>query len=473
MKHVQTLLSLTLGLTFVASCAPTPQTTTAESESQLVTFPGEEEIVSHIAQTSFPDRTLYFRTDTQSISTDFYLNRLQTLIDSCSLSGGGHVVVASGIYPLNGALHLRSNVDLHLDEGAQLLFSGRPDDFLPVVLTRWEGTELYGRSPMIYTYHAQNVAITGAGIIDAQAGLEFASWGPKEMPDVNRLRAMGEELTPVRERVFGAGTGLRPSCIQFLGCSRVLIEGITIKDSPFWTIHPVYCDNVIVRGVTIDSHFANNDGCDPESTSNVLIENCTFRTGDDAIAIKAGRDADGRAVGRPSERIVIRNCKFYSECNGLCIGSEMSGGVSDVYMHDIEIGTVKNALYFKSNRDRGGYIRHIRVRNIDIERTFGAILRFETNYFGYRGGQNRTLYEDFEISDVHAGSSDRYAFFMDGYEELPIRAITLTNFHVDSAAHAAYFRCTEDISLHDVTVHGDTLPLHPQNEVERVLLDTY
>jgi polygalacturonase len=435
-------------------------------------FPEAQTIIDGIAQTSFPERTLTLAPRAEGDTTSVRI-ALQALVDSCSQLGGGHVVVPAGDYLIDGSLWLRSHVDLHLAEGATLRFSGRPDDFLPVVLTRWEGTELYGRSPMIYAYQAMNVAITGSGTIDAQVGLEFGSWGPKEADDVNRLRAMGGDLTPVGERVFGAGTGLRPSCIQFWGCSRVLVEDVTIKDSPFWTIHPVYCDNVIVRGVTIDSHFPNNDGCDPESTTNVLIENCTFRTGDDAIAIKAGRDADGRRVGRPSGNIVIRNCKFYSECNGLCIGSEMSGGVANVYMHDIEIGTVKNAIYFKSNRDRGGYIRHVRVRDVTVQRTYGAILRFETNYFGYRGGQNNTIYEDFVIENVEAGSSDRYALFMDGYDEQPIRDITVRNFRVDSAANAAYFRCTQDVRLEDVTVAGEALPEQPENAPERVLLDTY
>lgn len=149
---------------------------------------------------------------------------------------------------------------------------------------------------MIYAKHATNIAITGQGTIDAQGGREFASWSQIEVSDRNRLRKMGEKLIPVTERIFGKGTILRPSCIQFMGCSRILVEGITIKNSPFWTIHPVYCDNVIVRSITIDSHYPNNDGCDPESTSNVLIEECIFRTGDDAIAIKAGRDADGREI---------------------------------------------------------------------------------------------------------------------------------------------------------------------------------
>ena len=429
-----------------------------------------EKIISNIAHTSFPDFTVNVSVPCDSLNA---LDILQKAIDSCSLNGGGSVVVEEGLYCLDGPLVLKSDVNLHLKEGAYLKFSGKSSDFLPVVHTRWEGTELYGHSPMIYAYHANNIAITGKGTIDAQGGIEFAKWAAIEAVDRDSLREMGDKLVPVRERVFGEGTVLRPSCIQPFGCSRILIEGITIKDSPFWTIHPVYCDNVIVRGVTIDSHFPNNDGCDPESTYNVLIENCTFRTGDDAIAIKAGRDTDGRDIGRASRNIVIRNCKFYSECNGLCIGSEMSGGVSDVYMSNIEIGTVKNALYFKSNKDRGGYIRNVYVDSIKIERTKGAILRFETNYFGYRGGNYEALYEDFIIKNVHAGISDNYAFYMDGNESKKIDDIHIENFHVGKAKYPYYFKNVNDVTLKDASVNGEAMPLHPVEAKEAVILDVY
>lgn len=315
-----------------------------------------DKVIENIARTSFADSI--FTVD-KITAANRDREFLQSTIDRCSKSGGGKVVVKKGEYFLDGNIVLKSDVNLHLEEGAELVFSGKADDFLPVVFTRWEGTELYGRSPMIYALHATNIGITGKGTINASAGKEFGMWEPKEAPDRDRLRDMGSNVTSVKDRVFGKGALLRPSCVQFVGCSRILIEDVTIKDSPFWTIHPVYCDNVIVRGVTIESYFPNNDGCDPESTTNVLIENCTFNTGDDAIAIKSGRDADGRSVGRPSKNIVIRNCLFNSQCNGLCIGSEMSGGVENVIMYNIEIKRVKNAIYFKSNRDRGGYIRDV------------------------------------------------------------------------------------------------------------------
>lgn len=218
-----------------------------------------EQIISNIARTSFPHKKIkVICPDSASNQKGHSRQLIQRAIDSCSLAGGGHVIISKGIYYLKGNLVLKSDVNLHLEKDAYLLFSGKADDFLPEVWTRWEGTELYGHSPMIYAKHATNIAITGQGTIDAQGGREFASWSQIEVSDRNRLRKMGEKLIPVTERIFGKGTILRPSCIQFMGCSRILVEGITIKNSPFWTIHPVYCDNVIVRSITIDSHYPNN-----------------------------------------------------------------------------------------------------------------------------------------------------------------------------------------------------------------------
>lgn len=455
------ILLISMAALFLTGCIQQPK-----AEKQLTP---QEQIIENIARTSFPDKVWKVQLD----ESGNMLQALQQAIDSCSYYGGGVVDVAPGKYALNGPLKLKSNVNLHLQEGAYLQFSGRSKDFLPVVLTRWEGTEMYGHSPMIYAYHATNIAITGKGTIDAQAGLEFATWGPKEANDRDRLREMGDKLTPVQERIFGEGTILRPSFVQFYGCSRILVEDVTLKDSPFWTIHPVFCDNVIVRGVTIDSHFPNNDGCDPESTSNVLIENCTFRTGDDAVAIKAGRDTDGRATGRPSENIVVRNCSFFSECNGLCIGSEMSGGASNVYMENVEIGTVKNAIYFKSNKDRGGYIRNVRVNNIKVERAKGAILRFETNYFGYRGGNYQTIYEDFRITNVVAKEADNYAVFMEGNDDQKINDIVIENFTVEKARQACHLLNTADVRFVNTLINGEKIEEEQPEDTSKVVLDVW
>lgn len=415
---------------------------------------------------------------------------LQGRIDSCSAAGGGKVIVEIGEYRLAGALEMKSGVELHLKSGAVLLFSGEPDDFLPVVLSRWEGTELYNRSSMVHADGQENFSITGepGSVIDANGG-RMARWGmpaedfeenvhgthgdTPEKADVERLRGYGDALTPVAERVFGKDSKLRPCAMEFRECRNIVLDGFTLKNSPFWCIHPLYCEDVTVRNVTIDSHFPNNDGCDPESSKRVLIENCTFMTGDDAIAIKSGRDADGRRIGRPSEDITIRNCKFYSKCNGLCIGSEMSGGVRNVTMTNIEIGDVKNALLFKSNLDRGGYIENVRIDSVTIGNVAGAVLRFETNYFGYRGGHFPARYQDFRISNVTAKSAEAYAIYFDGNEEEPIRDIAVRNFAVEKAAHAHYLYKTVRCSFENAVVNGKRLPKRIKEDTERKSCDVW
>lgn len=417
---------------------------------------------------------------------------LQSVIDLCSSQGGGVVTIPAGRYDMDGSLEMKSNVWLHLQDGATIVFTSDPDAYLPVVLSRWEGTEYYGRRPMIHAHNQHDIAITGEGTATINAnGRIMARWGKPggvddfeenthgthgdtpEKADVERLRSMGERLTPVEERVFGKGTSLRPCAIEFNSCERILIEGITLKDSPFWCIHPLYCEDVTVRNVTIDSHFPNNDGCDPESSRRVLIEGCTFLTGDDAVAIKSGRDADGRRVARPSEDIVIRNCRFYSKCNGLCIGSEMSGGVSNVYMSNIEIGDVKNALLFKSNLDRGGYISNVYVDSIRIASASGAVLRFETNYFGYRGGNFPAQYSNFRISNVTAGHADAYAIYYDGNKQRPITDIEVTNFHVAKAPHAHYLFHTQNCTFHNSSVNGKPLPVKPKQSKTKQQCDVW
>lgn len=456
----------------------------------------QDELVKTFEQVDIPKQTVKVfaepvALDNKSKVFGRDLQRLQTTIDSLSAAGGGKIIVTKGKYFLFGTLVMKDNIELNLEKDALLLFSGRARDFQDVVRTRWEGTDLMGRPAMIYANGAENIAITGKGVIDAQGGIEMARWGMKadteefeenthgthgetvEMPDVRMLRYMGDVNTPLTERVFGEGTFLRPCAIEFFSCNRVLLDGITLKNSPFWCIHPVYSSNVTVRNVTIDSHFPNNDGCDPESSRNVLIENCVFRTGDDAVAIKSGRDGDGRRVGRPSENIVIRHCQFFSECNGLCIGSEMSGGVRNVLMYDVEIGDVKNALLFKSNLDRGGYIRDVWVDDIVISTAKGAVLRFETNYFGYRGGNYPAQYERFHISNVKAGIADGYGIYYDGNQQCPIRDITVDNFHVKSATVPYYLYNTERCRFRHSSVSGLWLPEYPEESPTRQSCDVW
>ena len=254
---------------------------------------------------------------------------LQQAIDETSERGGGRVVVPAGTYYMAGPVVLKSYVDLHLEEGSRLLFSPNPEDY-PIVETRWEGTRLMNYSPLVYAYGQHDIAITGKGTIDGNPESEFHKWPSMQKADQVQLRLYGSEGVPVEQRVFGEGHYLRPSCIQINYCQRVLLEDYTVTNSPFWINHLNCSDHVQVNGINVDSMFANNDGVDVESSTYVVVENCTFHTGDDSVVVKSGRDYDGRVVARPSKYVVVRNNDMGGE-DGIALGSEMSGGIEWVF----------------------------------------------------------------------------------------------------------------------------------------------
>ncbi len=356
------------------------------------------------------------------------------LIVECSRNGGGVVRFPEGEYFVGGSIFLKSNVNLHFSEGAVVNFSSDPKDYLPVVLSVFEGTEIYNYSAPIYARNCNNIAVTGCGLLNGCAAEGFAEMRPQRSPQQDILRQMGIDGVPANERCWGEESVFPPGMMEFVSCNGILIEGISIIDAPFWTIHPIYCDNVTVRGVTIKSDNLNNDGCDPEFSTNVLIENCDFDCLDDAIAIKAGRDQDAWKHGRPTSGVIVRNCTFASRCNGICIGSEMSAGVENVYMHDIVIRDCVDAIYFKSNRDRGGFIRNVWVDNVVIEHAKNAAIRFSTDYHGARGGFYPAIFENFHISDVTSASSGKFGVWAVGIPGYEMRNIFLENIDIQGAA---------------------------------------
>ncbi|MCR4824094.1 MAG: glycoside hydrolase family 28 protein [Bacteroidales bacterium] len=382
-------------------------------------------------------------------------------IKACSDNGGGRVIVPAGKFYTRTSIILESNVDLHLEEGSEIIFSKDPKDYLPPVLTTWEGTELFNYCPLVYAYHLTNVAITGKGTLNGNATEGFATMRPQGSRMQSDIRQMGIDQVPVKDRYFGEDSILPPNMIQFFGCRNILVEGITVEDSPFWTIHPVFCDNVTVRGVTINSLNRNNDGCDPEYTTNVLIEDCVFNTGDDSIAIKAGRDQDAWRIGQKTRNIVIRNCDFNSICNGLCIGSEMGAGVENVFMYNVRIGKCGNGIYFKSNLDRGGFIRHVWVKDITCDKVSAAI-RFETNYHGARGGFYPAAFSDFQIQDVTCKEAVNFGFYAVGIDGHPLKDICLKNVTIEKAAIPYVLKNTNSITFDNVTINNELQPEVPQ-----------
>jgi polygalacturonase len=338
-------------------------------------------ILARVHPPTFPSRD-YPITDFGALAdgTSDATGALKAAIEACSKAGGGRVVVPAGEFA-TGAVRLLSNVNLHLAAGATLRFSTDPSRYLPVVLSRWEGIELMNYAPLVYAFGQRNVAVTGSGTLDG--GGDATHWWPwkektgpqSQKLDRERLFRQGQDGVPVDQRLYGAGHYLRPPFVQFYRCTNVLIEGVTIRNSPFWVIHPVLSANVTVRGVSVVSLGPNNDGCDPESSTDVLIEDTLFDTGDDCIAIKSGRNADGRRLAAPSERIVIRNCRMRAGHGGVTVGSEVSGGVRDVYAerNTMSSPNLDRGLRIKTNVARGGVVENIFMRDTEIGEVGSAI----------------------------------------------------------------------------------------------------
>ncbi len=382
------------------------------------------EILGRIHTPSFPHRDFPItRFGARADGTTDATPAIGRAIAACVASGGGRVIVPAGRF-LTGAIRLKSAVNLHLEAGATLLFQRDPSAYLPVVLTRYEGTELFNYSPFIYALDERDVAVTGAGTLDGQADNDH--WWPWARGPLaaarTRLIDAGARGVPVTERVFGDGSFLRPNFIQPYRCQNVLIEGVTIVNSPMWEIHPVLCRNVTVRGVTIQSHGPNNDGCDPESCTDVLIDQCVFDTGDDCIALKSGKNEDGRRLHTPIENVIVRGCDMRDGHGGLTVGSEISGGARNIFALNCRMDSPKldRAFRFKNNSVRGGVIEHVYVRDVTIGQVSGAIL--DADYFYDEGdaGSHLPVLRDVEIRNVTSRKSQS-VLRLRGYAEVADR----------------------------------------------------
>lgn len=285
-------------------------------------------------------------------------------IAACAQAGGGRVLVPAGKW-LTGPIHLKSRIELHLAEGAEIVFSDVFADYLPVVLVRGGGIEFYNYSPLIYARDCENVAITGPGKLNGNA----AAWWPwaRERRETKEIFQLERRGVPVEQRIYGTEeAAIRPSFVVFFNCRNVLMEGFTIGSGPNWTIHPIYCEDVIIRRVHVLTDGPNNDGIDPDSCRNLLVEHCVFDTGDDCLVLKSGYNEDGWRVAKPTENVVMRWCFSKRGHGGLVIGSEMSGDVRNVYMHDCEFEGTDRALRIKSRADRGGVVENVWVENITV-----------------------------------------------------------------------------------------------------------
>ena len=327
---------------------------------------------------------------------------IQKTIDLCSKKGGGRVVIPAGQTFLTGAITLKDGVNLHVEEGAVLEFAFEPELY-PIVETSWEGLECFNLSPCVYAFKAKDIAITGKGTIDG--GGSNDTWWPwngnprfgwkegmisQRIESRPRLLKNGEDGIPMYnekgerspERVFGPKDGLRPQLVSFNKCEGILLEDITLLRSPFWVIHPLHSTDITVRRVKMINDGPNGDGCDPECCDRVLIEDCFFNTGDDCIAIKSGRNRDGRERNMPSKNIIIRRCEMKNGHGGVVVGSEISGGCQNVFAHDCVMDSpeLERVLRIKTNSCRGGIIENINMRNIKVGVCKESVLKINLDY---------------------------------------------------------------------------------------------
>lgn len=302
---------------------------------------------------------------------------IQEAIDSCPK--GGRVIVPAGEWT-SGPLTLKSNLTLQVEEGCVISFSDCMEDYLPPVFTRWEGVECYNYKPFIYAKDCENITITGKGTFKGN-GAAWWHWKKLQQAAATCLCEAQSKNIPPKERVFGTrDAALRPSFLQLISCQNVVLEQFVMEDGPQWTIHPVYCEHVHVKDVTVKSHGPNTDGLNPDSCTDVLIEHCTFHTGDDCIAINSGLNEDGWRVNRPCKHVEIRNCLFLGGHAAIAIGSGMSGGVEDIYAHDCRIQGTERGIRLKSMRGRGGYIRDVRFSDIELQDVQKEAIQVSMNY---------------------------------------------------------------------------------------------
>jgi polygalacturonase len=413
-------------------------------------------------------------------------------IATCSAKGGGVVLVPGGVW-LTGPVEMKSNVNLHIERDAILLFSNDFDQY-PLVEGTYEGrTSARNQSP-IYANNQQNIAITGRGVVDgngdvwrmvgkdrlterewkakkASGGLVSADdriWFPSAKTKLAFETKRGTALLPGQtlKDFEEIKDFLRPNLLVFNNCKKVLLEGVTFQNSPAWCLHPVLCEDLTIRNVFAKNpdYAQNGDGLDVESCKNVLIEGCTFDVGDDGICIKSGKDEEGRKRGRPTENVIVRNNVVYKAHGGFVIGSEMSGGARNIFVYDCSFMGTDIGLRFKTARGRGGVVENIYVKNIRMKDIAGDAILWDMYYFTKppKAGEPVEVppvtdatprFRNFQISDIVCNGAKR-GIFIRGLPEMKVIDIELNNIVLKTDKGAEIIEAN-DIRLKNVTLISD------------------
>ena len=386
-------------------------------------------------------------------------------IETCSKQGGGIVIVPKGIF-FTGSILLKNDVNLHLEDGSTLSFSTDPNDYLPVVECHWEGMACMNYRSFIYANNCENIAVTGNGVLEGNGAFDtWWGWSKKQLHRLpeNRPKLMeyNKNQTPVKDRIFGADHYLRPNFFQLFMCKNIWLQGFTMQNSSMWGIHIVLSENITIDGISAISplNSPNTDGCDLESSKNILIENCIFSVGDDCIAIKSGRNQDARRINTPTENVLIRNCDIQNGHGGLTVGSEVTGGARNIFMESCEMNSpnLGAMLRIKSSQVRGGKIENIFVRNMKVGQVGGPLLKIDMHYTVRKEELDGKFYlpqcEKVFLESItceEAGS----AWFMDGYEKEPIKNVFMRHTTINKVKNPIIQRNVTNFLLDNVTIYN-------------------
>lgn len=434
----------------VRRAAPSEATCNTVNETQLLTLlPRNPVDMSHRCVRN------YGATGDATIDTD----AIQEAIDACVADGGGTVEIPAGEY-VSGPLFLRSNVTVHLESGATLLGSEAIEEY-PVVDGRWNGIELDVYASLFTGHDLENVAITGRGTIDARGQCWWDAVGhDHQLFDERGFDRMDCFPAPPEANLAHP----RPNVIHLHNCEDVLIRGVEVRNSPFWAVHPTYCENVTIDDVTVrnPSDSPNTDGINPDSCRNVRISNCHIDVGDDCITIKSGFDEDGRRVGEPCENVVITNCTMEHGHGGIVIGSEMSGDVRNVVVSNCVFDGTNNGLRIKTERGRGGVVENIRATNIVMNDLQHIAFLINMFYHGNEGGpypvtDDTPILRNIHYSDITVNGTGAATAFR-GLEEMPVRDISLSNVRVTGAERGFDARLIDGLTLDSVHVDATEIP---------------
>jgi len=406
---------------------------------------------------TFPDQTFDIRDyGAQALSkgdTVKVTAAIHRTIEAAHKKGGGTVLIPKGHW-LTGPVHLMSNIKLHLAEGAVVHFSKDREDYLPVVRYRHEGVETYNYSPLIYAYKVKNVAITGKGVLEGH-GKHWWEWG-KSQP-----RREATKIPLTRRDNFGKGAGvegMRPNFAVFWKSKNILVEDITLNDSPMWNIHLIYSKKIIVRDITVNSLQApNGDGIVLDSSEDILVEYNHFETGDDAVVLKSGYNEEGLQIDIPTKNVVVRNFEareVRTGSGGIVFGSETSGGIKNVYVHNAYFEGTDRGIRFKTERGRGNVIENIYVRNIEMKDIDSQAINFNTFYSGPGITGPAPVIRNVDIRDIQIDGVPE-AITLIGLPETWLENITLKDIQVENAETGAQITRVKNLIMENVEINSE------------------